>query len=208
MPFLDDPQVQRALNAGMNSYLADAHGSSRWKPGEGPWTYSRTDCWASRSLDLANESSEWTAYCEANPWDECDDPEEHPESWSVFDGIAEQFYPRPRTPDWYRCYGACHWLAGWNCALGQFLMPERLWYVLSATRHSNAIGLGPDDIAIMDILWGQDHTPAQIWKAVGRGTCVTLADEIAVRDALDATATLGCRLRHLLADYNPTADGK
>ncbi len=194
MPFLDEPLVQRALNAGMTSYLADAGGRREWKPGEGPWVYSRTDYWATRSQDLANESPEWTAFVKAHPWVECDDPEEQPDSsWSVFDRISEQFYPQPSTPNWFRCYGACHWLAGWNCAIGQLLMPERDWYVLSATRHSNAIGLGPDDIAIMDILWGHDHTPAQIWRAVGRGTCATLADEIAVRMRRDATTTLACR---------------
>ncbi len=153
-PFLDEPLVQRALSAGMKSYLADRRGSPEWKPGEGPWAYSSTDYWATRSLDLANKSPEWTAYLEANPIDDCDDPEEQPETWSFFDKIAQQFDPQPRTPNWYRCYGACHWLAGWNCAIGQFLMPKRDWYALSATKHSNAIGLGSDDIVIMDILWG------------------------------------------------------
>ena len=179
---------------------------AEWKPGEGPWVYSRTDYWATRSLDLANESPEWTAYSEANPWDECADPVEQRESWIIFDRIAAQFDPQPGTPNWYRCYGACHWLAGWNCAIGQFLMQERDWHVLSATRHSNAIGLGPDDIAIMDILWGHDHTPAQIWRAVGRGTCVTFEDEIAVRSGLDCNCETCMPLRHLLADYNCTAD--
>lgn len=200
IPLLNEPLVLRALNAGMNAYLADSYGRSDWQPGEGPWVYTRSDYWVQRSQDLANDSPEWAAYAEANPWNEDDDdPDEQPEWFQVLDRIAGQFDPQPRTPNWYRCYGACHWLAGWNCAIGQLLMPERDWYVLSATKHSNAIGLGPEDIVIMDILWGHDHTPAQVWKAVGRGTCATLEDEIAVRTAPERGYRTCVPLRYLLA---------
>ncbi len=183
-PLLDEPLAQRALNTGMNSYLSANRRRFKWDPEHGPWRYTSSDYWANRSLRLTEESPEWAAYMEAHgPWDEDGDltAEEEKEWWRAFDKISARFDPRPRTADWYRCYGACHWLAGWNCAIGQLIMPERHWYVVQAENHSNAIGLGPGDAIFADILWGHDQPLDKVWKAVQGGCCLRLEDEIAFR---------------------------
>ena len=93
------------------------------------------------------------------------------------DDLMEDFFPQPSTPDWYRCRGACHWLASWNCAIGTLLYPDMLWHVVAARNHSTAIGLDDSKALCVDILWGKDLA-SKIWDTVRDGQWFTLIDEI------------------------------
>ena len=161
---LDHPLALRALNAGMVSYCDDG-GRRVWEPDMGPWSFSRTDGWcmdAQAKFEESGQNEEWHKWCKTQG---CPDYEDDPEAcdewyntnqkaWDKYNELEAPFYPQPRTPDWYRCWGACHWIAGWNCAIGELLFPDMDWGVVKADEHSTAIGSDSSGGMFMDILWG------------------------------------------------------
>jgi hypothetical protein len=223
VPVLNDPLVQRALNAGMNNWLEErksrrmefcrARGTSTvlseedlvrytWSSERGPWYYSEGDGWCQKADDKLNDSPEWQAYQAEHDYD--DDMEYSEDDLRVVEEITSHFYPQPDTPDWFRCSGACHWLSGWNCAVGSLLMPDREWYTVGTTNHRNAIGIGPTDAVFMDILLCNLESPAEIWQRVRHGRCRSLEDELAIRESRDVTLAPEPLLRGVLADI-PTS---
>jgi hypothetical protein len=123
LPVLGDPLVLRALNAGMTSWCDD--GGMVWEPETGPWAFSCTDAWcmdAEAKFEASDQYTEWLEWCDANGYGK--EVEDDEEFWDKYSELEAPFYPQPRTPDWYKCWGACHWLAAWNCAIGQLLFHD------------------------------------------------------------------------------------
>ena len=183
---LDNPLALRALNAGMTSWCDE--GGKVWEPDRGPWAFSRGDGWymdAQAKFEESDQYTEWQKWCKAQG---CPDYEHDPaasdewydtqKAWDKYGELEAAFYPQPRTPDWYRCWGACHWIAVWNCVIGELLFPDMEWCVIKAKEHSTAIGVNRSGEVCMDILWGKDHTSAEIWDAIHDGEWDTLMDEI------------------------------
>ena len=217
IPVLDHPLVQHALNAGMKEFLEQDRVSrmeyckfhhmdtSRlepgsagftWNPEYGPWSYSIGNSWFFEASDKLDASPEWQAYWKEHHSEEDDvDPTE--EDDRVREEMLSRFLPQPNTPNWFRCYSACHSLCGWNCAVGSLLMPDRDWYTLGTTRHSNAIGIGHADAVLMDILWGNLEPHTKIWETMRRGRCWLLDDELAFREP--HVVVRGTPLREVLA---------
>ena len=167
----------RALDAKMKIWCDEM--SETWDPQRGPWYYSRNSYW----VDLATERAEQLPEYAALMSSPSDDEELDEETWDRSYEIESRYLPQPYTPDWYRCQTACHHLAAWNCAVGEEIMPERHWVIVHTPEHSNAVGflgpdMNPDDIVIMDILWGHDHSPEELWNTVKNGTRCSLMTEI------------------------------
>lgn len=184
---LDNPLAIRALNAGMTGWCDVV--KRIWTPDRGPWAYSKWDCWdtdAQNNFESSGQSKEHDKWCKMHG---CPDRDIDPKgwddwlnsqaAWDHYDVMIKPFYPQPRTVDWYRCYGACHWLAVWNCAIGALLFPENDWEVVKGENHSTAFSMRLG--LYMDILWGHDHTENQIWEGVtdnGVSQCGALMEEI------------------------------
>ena len=120
-----------------------------------------------RALDVA-----MTFHCETydlGQWDSSRGPwaHSHPDFAHVHVDV-----PHRDTPDWYRCWGACHSICAWCGAIGQLLFPDYEWLVLRGDQHSAAAGLiriaGRQHVLLMDILWGAYRDPQNIWSIVSR----------------------------------------
>ena len=193
VPLLDDPLALRALNAGMTEFCDQI--GAEWEPEAGPWCHGEfLTGWIDIADDRFNKSgrmeelNQWCAGRGCPSWEV--DPEAH-ELWHETHGqevsdkhsdLMDEFLPQPSTPDWYRCRGACHWLASWNCAIGTLLYPDMLWHVVAARNHSTAIGLDDSKALCVDILWGKDLA-SKIWDTVRDGQWFTLIDEIRRRES-------------------------
>jgi hypothetical protein len=141
---------------------------------------------AQAKFEKSGQDEEWRKWCKAQGCpDYEDEPEAHDEwydtnqkAWDKYSELEAPFYPQPNTPNWYRCWGVCHWIAVWNCAIGELLFPGMKWHVVKGLEHSTAIGLDRSGRVYMDILWGGDHTSTEIWDAVHNGEWTSLMDEI------------------------------
>ena len=191
---LDHPLALRALNAGMTSWCdnmagGDANPRRIWIPEKGAWYYSRGDSWCTEAqykFEAAGQDEEHNKWCNAQGCPDRDVDSEGCEAWmnsqpawDQYNAMMKPFYPQFQTVDWYRCYGACHWLAVWNCAIGELLFPKNDWEVMKGEEHSTAfsVRLG----LYIDILWGHDHTDHQIWSSVtdnGVSQCTSLMEEL------------------------------
>jgi len=187
LPVLDDPLALRALNAGMTAWCAKRR--TAWDPEDGPWSHSYCTFWLSNAqtkFQASDQYAEWLKWRDANGYsEEEEDYDEDKECekywekyWEKYDELQAQFYPKPRTPDWYRCTGACHHLAAWNCAIGELVFPDMAWGVVIAEKHSTAHGWTSSREVFVDILWGKDHTYAEIKDVVCEGEWRILTDDI------------------------------
>ncbi len=172
---LNDPIVQMALDVGMSVYAETLPLSpGPWLSVKAPWMYS--DEWDFRALDRFEDSDshkEWLTWSEKQEptglseiqleqWYDSDAAEA---IWKRYNELVEGFYPQPETPDWYRCYGANHFLAAFNCALGMRLAPHLDWKVVSGQEHTTAIGYEDrHSILCFDILLGHEYTTGEILK--------------------------------------------
>ena len=183
---LDHPLAIRALNAGMTGW-GDLRGRN-WSPELGPWSYARYDQYwhtnAQNNFEASGQSNEHRKWCKTQG---CPDGKVDPKgcdawlnsqaAWDQYDVMIKPFYPQPHTIEWYRCYGACHWLAVWNGAIGELIFPSYQWTILKGEEHSTALGTSSNDLICMDILWGHDHTFSEIEKGLG--------DDVAEFDVLE-----------------------
>lgn len=91
--------------------------------------------------------------------------------------------PEKDTLEWYNCVGACHWMAGFACALGMFVYPKYDWFIMYSQKHSVAAGYygKTDTLYILDIL--NARTLKQIEKDIDlvNGKWTTLGKEIVLR---------------------------
>jgi len=204
LPHLKSPEALHALDVGMRAYCINdtrwrtqAVGSAVeqqiWDPSKGPWSYGGGDVWFQRSLDLAVEDDEWQDLSD-QLGDDLDD-QEYEECFDRMSKIEEQFYPQPDTPDWYRCWGACHWLAPWNCTIGKLVYPELTWWVVDADEHSNAVGIGDQGLVVMDILFTDPWVDLDPWAAVRSGDCIEVQRYLAALESEQWPD--GVRLRRL-----------
>ncbi len=76
-----------------------------------------------------------------------------------------------------RLNGEFHWLAAWNCVIGEALCPELTWHVVRAPRHSTAIGMDTSRAVCADIVLGKAQV-SQIRESVRDGVWVPLMDDI------------------------------
>jgi len=178
LPHLKNPEALHALDVGMRAYCINDAGlrmqhvgrpveQKIWDPSEGPWSYSGGDVWFQRSLDLAMEDDEW--HKAASQLNDAQIDEEVLERMQKIESV---YLPQPDTPDWYRCWGACHWLAPWNCTIGKLLYPELTWWVVDADEHSSAVGIGDQGLVVMDILFTDPWEDLDPWAAVRSGECI------------------------------------
>jgi len=195
-PHLRKRDVVRALNVGMTAYCQDKASKPAyfrpWDPAAGPWKRSGTDSWCHRTMELAEAKP---GYQELMAQFAVDDPDNE-ELHARLNEFEADCYPQPGTPDWYRCWSACHWLAGWNCALGKAVLPRLDWRVLMARKHSNSVGIEKNRLVFMDILWCGSETPAKIWQAVQSGHCMPL-DQWLIYRPTGAISTPQTNLRDL-----------
>jgi hypothetical protein len=135
IPALGTPLVQRALNTGMADLCRQRETS--WDPAYGPWSYSNCDYWCERISELAEKTPEYEALVARfgeskgpedeelegdGSWeqDEGNGDERDEEFFEELAAIEARFYPKPNTPDWFRCSGlAIGWPPGiapsaWN----------------------------------------------------------------------------------------------
>jgi len=179
LPVLDHPLALRALNAGMAALCHEK--GTVWCPEDAPWSYSRTTHWLAHADAAFRDSDQ---YAQLEEWADAEgcfdeDPDEPGEEYlNKHDELWRQFLPQPRTPNWYRCWGACHRLAAWNCAIGELVFPDMAWGVILAEKHSTAHGWTSSREVFVDILWGMDHTYAEIKDAVWEGEWRSLTDDI------------------------------
>ena len=126
------------------------------------------------------------------------------------------------TPDWYRCYGACHLLSAWCGAIGEALEPSLTWLVGYSPNYEHSAALGfvdPDDEypqLVMDILWHYeiiDGVPAgtQEDAAALILNALSPSGEFAVTRIDDAITmierqTLGLSLAAVLSNLPPASD--
>lgn len=62
----------------------------------------------------------------------------------------------------YQCFGACHWLAGFNYQLGNLLYPRHIWSLVTSDDHSTAIGMTANECLVCDILrFDMKETPVK-----------------------------------------------
>jgi hypothetical protein len=59
-------------------------------------------------------------------------------------------------------------LVGWNCAIGQLLMPQLEWFCVLGDEHSTAIGMSADEkeVVCFDILCGHTCTYHAIFRSI------------------------------------------
>ncbi len=174
---LNDSVVQMALDVGMSVYAENLpYSPGEWASVKAPWMYSED--WDIRAIDRFEDSSvhkDWLAWSDAQEptglnefeiekWYDSDVANY---IWDRYDKLVSTFYPQPNTPDWYRCYGANHFLAAFNCALGMRIAPHLDWKVVSGLEHTTAMGYEDrKSILCFDILLGHEHTAGEILKAV------------------------------------------
>lgn len=150
LPLLDRPIVTEALNIGMEAFCRDNRHSIPWDERLGPWWYFGDE----------DHQAEWTPFFRYAWCDRVDD---------YYQLRQEQQIPNTpaaNTPDWYRCWRACHCLVGWNCAIGQLLMPGLDWMCVAGGEHSTAFGHSEDVLICVDILCGHNCTPEAITQAI------------------------------------------
>jgi hypothetical protein len=168
-PFLQHPKVTRALERGMNGYLAMRRqecaergvGEDRWKfkynPASGPWAYDSSDRWLMLTDDLFNAAVARGEFV----WNLGDNEESELERSFEF---RQQFYPQPDTLEWYQLFGACHWLAPFLKQLGKLAFPQWKWKGISGPLHSLAAGCDSagNVRVVFDILNFDTRTAAQL----------------------------------------------
>jgi hypothetical protein len=164
---LNDPVVQTALDLGMLVYtegMSDLPGP--WQAVQAPWMFTFGDHWDYKANELFEASDEFQAWMR---WSESQEPSgdlTEVEAWynsdaakhvlDYYNELCAAYYPQPATPDWYRCYGAEHFLGSFNAALGMQLAPHLDWRVVSGRRYTTAIGYeGGHSILCFDILNSQ-----------------------------------------------------
>ncbi len=189
LPHLGNPLALRALNAGMVS-LCDK-GQTIWEPEKGPWTLTVGDFWEThvdRKFDayVSDKMWNWTDHNRCPMYD--DSPHWYniwhhvnEEAWAdKYARIIEKFSPKPLTHRWYQCYGGCHWIVAWNCAIGQLIYPKLDWSIIKGVNHSTAVGDGGDHRVFMDILWFDRSDIDGIWSESNTSECriSSLVDEI------------------------------
>ena len=155
----------------MVRWLRNETATRVWEPEHGPWSYTASDYWCNEAQLRFEDSDD---YDELQRWVEreglgelldADDEAAEGKYVEKYGELEGKYYPQPNTPDWYRCYGACHWLCLFECAVGRLVLPELAWRVFSGSAHSTAIGLDSVRGVIFDFLWGRDHTPTEILRA-------------------------------------------
>lgn len=151
--YLAHPTVMVALNVGMTRWCRDRGAS--WNPDWGPWAYSNCGYWTEKA-DEALTLGIWEEHLRWGADNNClgEDDYGYMEWMSTkgldhLEEVMAPLYPQPNTPDWYRCHGASHELAAWNCAIGELLFPDQSWRICIANEHSCAFS--PE--VYMDILW-------------------------------------------------------
>jgi len=171
---VDDPIALHALDTAMTEWCEFRGGRRAWLPENGPWWYSQTDAWcmqADSKFEVSPEFDKYQAWIRENGYNRDDlTREEEQICCDMYGEFESHFYPQPETPDWYRCWGSCHYMIDWNLAIGWLLFPERDWYALEGDTHQTAVGISDDNepFLLMDILWGKDYAKA-IWPAVENG---------------------------------------
>jgi hypothetical protein len=103
--------------------------------------------------------------------------------------VMDPLYPQHDTPDWYRCHGASHDLAAWNCALGKLIFPDQDWLISIANEHSCAYTLSGE--VYMDILWSHQD-PATIARSilVREGMSYTFDEHQAIIGDIESSLTV------------------
>ena len=174
---LNDPIVQAALNLGMEVYTDDFLNSpGPWNAVKAPWMFSLEDDWdyiAHKRFEGTPSWQSWLQWideqapkvnsgCELEDWYNSDAAIH---IWNKYNELCAEFYPQPDSPDWYRCYGAEHFLGGFQCALAMRVAPHLRWKVVSGRNYTTAIGYEDGhSILCFDLLW-QD-TAAELLKTL------------------------------------------
>jgi hypothetical protein len=103
-----------------------------------------------RMTRALNAGMAWRCKCKGVTWEPVRGP------WFYSDPPHE-VPPRPRSVNWYRCYGACHCLSAWYGTIGERLFPKLEWIVAYAPDKSHSAAMGSENgrpQLVMDILWG------------------------------------------------------
>ena len=167
---LHDLNVERAvenvLDTAMASWCMEHCASIPWDSALGPWWY-------------FDGPAGWNPYF---PYKWCDRCEEY-RKWR--EQQTKPSTPKPDTPDWYRCWNACRFLAGWNCLIGYCLMPELEWVCIKSDKHSTALGMNAKEPHVLfDILCGHNCSATAIlgvtWDQRDK-TILTLEEELEKR---------------------------
>ena len=114
------------------------------------------------ALDVGMEC--WTRAFGGTSWNR----KRGPWRYSACDYFHGRRCPKPNSSNWYRCWSACHWLAPWNCVMGQLVMPEFDWHIYRTDWHSTAVGRLGTRRVIFDILLCKICTAGEIFEEVVR----------------------------------------
>ncbi len=171
---LNDPIVQTALDVGMAVYTEDLPAiPGPWRCVRAPWMFSDEDQWdylAHQRFEGTPDWHEWMRWsekqepqgteAEVEAWYDSDAAQH---VWDKYNELCADHYPQPDSPDWYRCYGAEHFLGAFNCALGMRVAPHLTWKVVSGRKHTTAIGYDEGkSLLCFDLLWHK--TAAELLK--------------------------------------------
>jgi len=172
------PFAEAVLDASMKDWVHfNPIMGSEWCPSKGPWYYSES--WHETLFDLFYRGGgdiilgDWV---QNNPPPSTDENTTEYANWEQLlcdeQGRLTDFCnPQPSEPNWYRCYGACHYLRGWNAVIGELLFPQLKWYIVAGEEHSTSIGIKGTGKRkqgyVFDILWGHETTVEGLYAALG-----------------------------------------
>jgi hypothetical protein len=147
-PFLNHPNVRKALEQGMNDFCAMRMSKCaelgndtdflnlECGPALGPWSFGRLDLWDIRANVLFNRAIlEGEFVYKTGEDGEISKAEE-----KRAERFRQQFFPRPNTCEWYQLLGGCHYLVRFLQELGKLAFPQFAWRVMQGPAHSLAYG--------------------------------------------------------------------
>ena len=151
LPHLRKPEVEGALEDGMNAYRAMRHRlceaggqcSTGWQkpynPDNGPLDNDSTTYWMDTANQMVQEAVAQGRIEFTWPADE-NDSEAMQKAFDKWGELESQFYPKRDTMEWYQLHDAAHYLAPWLTILGKCLYPELEWRIMAGDCHSFAYG--------------------------------------------------------------------
>lgn len=122
-PYLDDPDVVRALDEAMTDFTEQYPQYGKWSTGDAPYKYTTSDYWATRIMDAVNNDEEYQAAVNERFYsvfgENADITNDYlwDELWcsGQLEDIEHQFYekhsPKKGELEYYQFVHGCHWIS-------------------------------------------------------------------------------------------------